>query len=100
MFAAFFALVYTHTHLSLFTPSGHGYLSSVLPPPADALRDMRDQQTGSSALLAAGIGLAESLLLLVPKVLGALAHLSPEMPLQQYWAAVSCYCTDGTRVAV
>jgi hypothetical protein len=50
---------------------------------------MSEQQTGSSALLAAGIGLAESLLLLVPVVLGALAHLSPEMPLQQYWAAVS-----------
>jgi uncharacterized membrane protein len=29
------------------------------------------------------------LLLLVPVVLGALAHLSPEMSLQQYWAAVS-----------
>jgi hypothetical protein len=29
------------------------------------------------------------LLLLVPVRLGALAHLSPKMPLQQYWAAVS-----------
>jgi hypothetical protein len=31
----------------------------------------------------------EALLLLVPVVVGALAHLSSEMPLQQYWAAVS-----------
>jgi hypothetical protein len=50
---------------------------------------MAEQQAGSSALLAAGSELAEALLLLVPVLLGALAHLSPEMPLQQYWAAVS-----------
>jgi hypothetical protein len=34
------------------------------------------------------------LLLLVPVVLGAPAHPSPEMPLQQYWAAVS-FGTDS-----
>lgn len=37
----------------------------------------------------AGSELAEGLLLLVPVLLGALCHLSPEMPLQQYWGAVS-----------
>jgi hypothetical protein len=42
-----------------------------------------------------GSGLVEALLLLVPVVLGALAHLSPEMTLQQYWAAVSIG-TDST----
>ncbi|WIA34108.1 hypothetical protein OEZ86_012479 [Tetradesmus obliquus] len=67
--------------------AGHGYLSAALPPPADALRDMAEQQAGSSALLAAGSELAEGLLLLVPVLLGALCHLSPEMPLQQYWGA-------------
>ncbi|KAF6258720.1 hypothetical protein COO60DRAFT_1701205 [Scenedesmus sp. NREL 46B-D3] len=67
--------------------AGHGYLSSVLPPSADALRDMAEQQAGNSALLAAGSELAQGLLLLVPVLLGALAHVSPEMPLQQYWAA-------------
>ncbi|KAF8066207.1 LIP1P [Scenedesmus sp. PABB004] len=67
--------------------AGQGYLSAVLPPPADALRRMAEQQAGSSALLAAGAGLAEALLSLVPVLLAGLAHLSPEMPLQQYWAA-------------
>jgi hypothetical protein len=78
-----------HHVLLLSSAAGHGYLSAVLPPPADALRDMAEQQAGSSALLAAGTELAEGLLLLVPVLLGALAHLSPEMPLQQYWGAVS-----------
>jgi hypothetical protein len=50
---------------------------------------MADQVTGSSQLLAAGRDLAQQLLLVVPLLLGACAHLSPEMPLQQYWAAVS-----------
>lgn len=68
--------------------AGHGYLSSVLPPPAGILQDMAEQQAGSSELLAAGSDLAEQLLLLVSVVLPAAAHLSPEMPLQQYWGAV------------
>jgi hypothetical protein len=63
---------------------------------------MADQVTGSSQLLAAGQDLALELLLLVPPLLGACAHLSPELPLQQYWAAVSarmrcacaCACCD------
>ena len=33
--------------------------------------------------------LAGQLLGLVPLLLGACAHLSPEMPLQQYWGVVS-----------
>lgn len=72
-----------------FGVAGHGYLAAVLPPPADALREMAEQQAGSSQLLAAGTELAEALLTLVPVLLGAVAHLSPEMPLQQYWGAVS-----------
>lgn len=72
-----------------YTVPGHGYLSAVLPPPADILRDMADQVTGSSQLLEAGRELTQQMLLVVPLLLGACTHLSPEMPLQQYWAAVS-----------
>lgn len=50
---------------------------------------MADQVEGNSQLMQAAMTLAEELLMLVPLLLGASAHLSPELPLQQYWGVVS-----------
>jgi hypothetical protein len=52
---------------------------------------MAEQQAGSSQLLTAGSDLAEQLLLLVPLLLAAASHLSAEMPLQRWWAAVRAF---------
>jgi hypothetical protein len=49
---------------------------------------MAEQQAGGSDLLTAGVGLAESALLLVPPLLAATSYLSPELPLHAYWTAV------------
>lgn len=69
--------------------AGHGYLSAALPPPAPLLQAMADQVEGNSQLMQAAMTLAVEMLRLVPLLLGACAHLSPEMPLQQYWGVVS-----------
>lgn len=69
-------------------PAGHGYLSAALPPPAPLLQAMADQVEGNSQLMQAAMTLALEMLRLVPLLLGACAHLSPEMPLQQYWGMV------------
>lgn len=79
------------SNLTTVCCTGHGYLSAALPPPAAALQAMADQVEGNSGLLQAAMALAEQLLRLVPLLLGACAHLSPEMPLQQYWAVVSFF---------
>jgi hypothetical protein len=50
---------------------------------------MADQVEGNSQLMQAAMTLAVEMLRLVPLLLGACAHLSPEMPLQHYWGVVS-----------
>jgi hypothetical protein len=74
--------------------AGHGYLLSALPPPAQLLQAMADQVEGNSQLMQAAMTLAVEMLRLVPLLLGACAHLSPEMPLQQYWGVVSAGLHD------
>lgn len=56
---------------------------------------MADQVEGNSHLLQAAMTLADQLLRLVPLLLGACAHLAPELPLQLYWGAVSL--TNASR---
>jgi hypothetical protein len=53
---------------------------------------MADQVEGNSQLMQAAMTLALEMLRLVPLLLGACAHLSPEMPLQQYWCMVRGLC--------
>lgn len=86
-----------YAHFAASHLAGHGYLSAALPPPAPLLQAMADQVEGNSQLMQAAMTLALEVLRLVPLLLGACAHLSPEMPLQQYWGMVGPVEGQGGR---